>query len=97
MGFAVDLDGLTDLVADIGTFDDTVARQIADLEREIATLHTVWAGQAATAQLAAHHRLREGLAWMRAGLAEMQAAGRTAHGNYSAAVASNLRMMSGLT
>lgn len=96
MSFLVDLGGLADLVGDIGAFDAALARQIADLEREIATLRTVWTGEAATAQLAAHHRLREGLAWMRAGLAEMQAAGRTAHANYSAAVACNLRMLDGL-
>ena len=96
MGFDVDLDGLADLVTDIGNFDEILSRQVADLENEIETLHAVWTGQAAAAQLAAHHRLRDGLAWMRAGLAEMQAVGGTAHGNYSAAVASNLRMMDGL-
>ena len=96
MSFVVDLEGLLDLVADLGTFDAAVERQAADLESEMSALHAQWTGEAASAQAQAHARLQDGLSWMRTGLAQMRQAGSLAHGNYSAAVVANQSMMDGL-
>jgi hypothetical protein len=73
-----------------------VGAQVAQLETEMTSLHGQWTGAAAAAQLQAHQRLREGLTWMRQGLADMQRAGQVAHANYTAAVQANLAMMDGL-
>ena len=93
MAFVIDLAGLADLIGDIEAFDRAVAGQVARLDGEMADLHGVWTGAAATSQQQAHQRLSEGLAWMREGLADMQRAGRIAHANYSGAVRSNTSMM----
>jgi WXG100 family type VII secretion target len=94
--FVVDLPGLSDLVADIAAFEGVVSSQVDRLESEMGRLHGEWTGEAAAAQLQAHERLREGLAWMRRGLADMERAGRIAHANYASAVQTNQSMMDAL-
>lgn len=92
--FVVNLAELDDSIAVMGRTNESIDTQLAALDARIAQLRAVWTGSASAAQAAAHNDWMTGAAAMRAGLAGMQAAARTAHGNYSAAVDANTRMWS---
>jgi WXG100 family type VII secretion target len=90
--FKVDLDALDETIALMEARSARMATALDTLDGHIAKLHDVWTGGAAAAQLAAHEQWREGARQMREGLDAMREAARTAHGNYSSAVAANQRM-----
>ena len=90
--FLVDLDALDAAIQLMESRSAAIAAQLESLDTHIAALHDVWTGEAAAAQLAAHQQWLAGAEEMRAGLDEIRAAARTAHGNYSAAVTANLSM-----
>ncbi|MHA3703432.1 WXG100 family type VII secretion target [Jatrophihabitans sp. YIM 134969] len=90
--YRVDLDALDDTITFMQSTSDTVAAELAALDAHIAQLHDVWSGDAAGAQWAAHQEWSAGAAEMRAALDAMREAARTAHTNYSNAVAANQQM-----
>lgn len=90
--FAVVLDELLDMVAEMARCTDALDALLAEVEARIAELHLAWSGQAATAQSAAQAEWEAGYHSMCEALAAMRAAADTAHGNYSDAAATNLRM-----
>ena len=58
----------------------------------MAALQVTWGGSAAVAQDGAQAEWEAGFREMREALAAMRAAGRSAHGSYGDAAATNLRM-----
>ncbi|MEP6696067.1 MAG: WXG100 family type VII secretion target [Pseudonocardiales bacterium] len=90
--FTVDLDKLDGVVTRMGIFEKSIEARLAELDGRIQKMHGVWCGAAAAAQLATHREWMAGAREMRAGLVALKAAAATAHANYSAAVAANVRM-----
>lgn len=90
--FTVDLDHLDRIVTRLSNLEKSIEQHLADLDKRIQQIHTVWSGDAAASQLAAHREWMTGAAEMRVGLAALRAAALTAHENYSAAVAANTKM-----
>ena len=92
MAHSVDLDRLDDVVEQISRFDQHLQTALDDAQSRVDTLHISWSGEAATAHRQAHDEWVRGVADMRAALEEMRRNARIAHGNYSSAVTSNVRM-----
>jgi WXG100 family type VII secretion target len=90
--YTVDLDELDDIIGDLEGAERSLESLTNDLERQIAKLHETWEGLSAQAQREAHAEWEEGMRDMRAALADMRAAARTAHGNYSKAIRTNVGM-----
>ncbi len=90
--FSVDPDDLDLMVADVEKCERALERLTTDLERQIARLHETWEGQAAAAQREAQEEWNTGLLAMRQALADLRAAARLAHGNYTRATATNVTM-----
>ncbi len=90
--FAVDVGRLDDVVHDLGSGERELEALTADVEATMRRLHDAWDGRAELAQEAAHREWERGVATMRAALADLRRAARTAHDNYDAAVRSNLAM-----
>ena len=90
--FAVDLDELMRSVEEMARCGEALDVLLEDVRRRVGDLQLTWEGSAADAQAAAQAEWESGFRRMRAALATMRAAARAAHGNYSAAVATNLRM-----
>jgi uncharacterized protein YukE len=67
---------------------------IAEIDSRVTRLQATWTGQAAAAHAEAHQHWVRGAAMMRAALAQLRAAGTTAHGNYTGAMTTNLTMWS---
>lgn len=87
---------LADVVERLARLDAHLERVAAQVERRVATLSGTWSGEAAEAQRAAHAEWQRGAAQMRAALATMRAIAGTAHANYTAAAAANVRMWGAL-
>ncbi len=90
--FSVDTDDLDDVIGDVEAVEARLEALTADLEQQMATLHTTWAGLAAQAHHEAHAEWTQGMRTMREALAGLRAAARSAHGNYTAAADANLSM-----
>jgi WXG100 family type VII secretion target len=90
--FSVDLDQLLSVVERMGAFDTALAVHLEKLDARIARLHTTWSGDTAQAQGDAHAEWMRAASSMRQALATMRSIAETAHGNYQAAVAANVRM-----
>lgn len=95
--YSIDLAELDAVVGDLERLETELESTTDDLERQIALLHTTWEGLAATAQKEAHEEWELGMTAMRAALAEMRAAARVAHDNYTRAHQANVTMWQGLT
>lgn len=83
---------LADVVERLGKLDAQLESVLANVERRVDELHLTWSGEAAQAQRAAHEEWRQGATQMRTGLATMRSIAATAHANYTAAAATNVRM-----
>lgn len=94
--FSVDLDELNAVIADVEQTEQSLEAITNDLERQIRALQEVWEGLAAEAQLAAQATWEEGMRDMRAALADLRAAAKAAHGNYTAGARANLDMWESL-
>jgi WXG100 family type VII secretion target len=92
MAYRVDLDQLDDIVEQISRFDQHLRTALEDAQSRVDTLHATWSGEAATAHRQAYGEWVRGVADMRAALEKMRLNARIAHGNYSSAANSNLRM-----
>lgn len=90
--FRVDLTLLSEIVGRITAFDGHVGQALEDVDRQVDCLHATWTGEAAGQHRVAHEEWRRGVAGMREGLSKMRDAARTAHGNYTCAVAVNTAM-----
>ena len=95
--FTVDVDELDAIIADVQQTETALEALTDDLEQQIAALQSVWEGLAAEAQLAAHQTWDRGMRDMRAALADLRAAARTAHGNYTAGAQTNVDMWESLS
>lgn len=78
-------------MAEFGRYPESMLTEIDSL---VSNLHVTWTGEGATAHAQAHQHWARGEAMMRAALAQLHAAGATAHGNYTSAMAKNLAMWS---
>lgn len=94
--FKIDLDELDAVIGDIERTEGSLERLTADLEKQMKALHDVWEGLAAQAHTEAHQQWNDGMSIMREAMAGLREAGRTAHGNHTAAGQSNLQMWSDL-
>jgi WXG100 family type VII secretion target len=90
--YRVDLDRLADLIDQISKFDKGIESALGDVDKRVDRLHMTWAGQAAAEHRRAHAEWTRGVVEMRAGLAEMCANAKIAHGNYHSAITANSRM-----
>lgn len=90
--YAVDLEELDSVLADLRGCDADLEAFAAQVEALVRQLHDGWAGDAAAAQLVAQQAWDRGFAELREALRRMRAAGRAAHGNYTAAVEANVAM-----
>jgi WXG100 family type VII secretion target len=90
--YAVDLDELLTTVDQLGQCGEALDDLLAEVAARVTALHGTWTGLAAGAQSAAQAEWEAGFREMADGLAAMRAAGVTAHGSYSAAADTNVRM-----
>ncbi|MBA3782815.1 MAG: WXG100 family type VII secretion target [Nocardioides sp.] len=94
--FTIDADELDAVIADVEQTEAELQTLTHDLERQIKALQSVWEGLAADAQLAAQHEWETGMLAMRQAMAELRAAARAAHGNYTGAANANTEMWGNL-
>jgi WXG100 family type VII secretion target len=90
--FEVDVDELLHVVDRMAACEGAFSDLAADLERRIRELHVTWQGDAAEAHQQAQAAWDHGFRDMRDALGRMRGAAHTAHGNYTAAADTNLRM-----
>lgn len=95
--FTIDTDDLDAVISEVQAAENALEALTSDLEKQIATLQSVWEGLAAEAQVEAHKTWEEGMLGMRAALAELRASARTAHTNYTAAADTNVTMWDSLS
>ncbi|MGH3348736.1 MAG: WXG100 family type VII secretion target [Nocardioides sp.] len=88
-----ELDGV---IGDLERCEAALDRMTEDLEHDIAALHEVWEGLSAQAQREAQEEWNLGMRAMRLALADLRAAGRRAHDNYTKVIADNLGLWQGL-
>ncbi|MFF0494035.1 WXG100 family type VII secretion target [Nocardia sp. NPDC004068] len=94
--FDVDLDRLESVVARLSGLAGFVDDHLATLDRKVAAVHAgSWTGVAAEAHRTAHREWAAGAAEFVAGISEMSAAARQAHGHYSEAQDVNDKMLGG--
>lgn len=90
--FAVDLDELDRVVAEMARCGDKLEALVEDVSHRVDLLHATWTGAAASAQADAQRAWEHGFRQMHAALATMRAAAGRAHGNYLRAATTNVRM-----
>ena len=87
--FAVDLEALDELVAQLTRFGGSLEAVQTDVQSRMNRVHAVWRGVAADEHAAAHARWQRGSADLHEALRTMRAVAATAHENYSSAVRVN--------
>ena len=92
--FRVDPQALADTVQRMVEFQRHAESMLAEIEALVTNLHATWTGQGATAHAEAHRHWARGEAMMREALAQLRAAGATAHRNYTGAMSTNSAMWS---
>ena len=90
--FEVDAEALLDVVDRMAACEAGLRELAADLEVRIRALHLTWQGEAAEAHIVAQTTWDRGFHDMRAALDQMRSAAHTAHGNYTSAADTNLRL-----
>jgi WXG100 family type VII secretion target len=90
--YAVDLAELQATVDELARTGTALDELLDEIAARVAALHGTWSGLAAGAQAVAQAEWEAGFREMREGLAAMRGAGAAAHGNYSAAADTNVRM-----
>lgn len=90
--FAVEVEEVESVVADLAATQRRLEQLAADLDRQMSALHADWAGHAATAHDAARRRWRASLDDLGAALASLAAAGERAAGCYRAGCEDNVAM-----
>ena len=92
--FRVDPQALADTVRRMVEFQRRAESTLAEIDSLVTNLHATWTGQGAAAHTEAHRRWSRGEAMMREALAQLRAAGATAHRNYTGAMSTNSAMWS---
>ncbi|WP_066917729.1 WXG100 family type VII secretion target [Mycobacterium interjectum] len=92
--FRVDPQALADAVQRMSEFARYAEGMLAEIDSLVSALHSTWTGSGAAAHAEAHRHWARGEAMMREALARLRAAGETAHGHYTGAMATNLGMWS---
>jgi len=92
--FRVDPEALADAVQRMGEYLRYAESMLTEIDSLVTNLHVTWSGEAAAAHVEAHRHWARGEAMMREALAQLRAAGSTAHANYTGAMAANLDMWS---
>jgi WXG100 family type VII secretion target len=90
--YSVDPDELDEIVGELAKTETALETLTADLDRQVKKLQETWDGLAAKAQTEAHEEWTNGMNACRTALAELRAAARLAHGNYTDAVTANLNL-----
>lgn len=85
---------LADAVHQMSEFAGRAEGMLAEIDSLVSTLHSTWTGSGAAAHAEAHRHWARGEAMMREALAQLRAAGETAHGNYTGAMSTNAAMWS---
>lgn len=93
MRYRVELDELLAFVDSLQAFEQRAEAIAAGVDRQIASLHDTWSGDAAAAHRAQHHEWMAGATQMREAVAHLRDAAHTAHRNYTEAVKYNLEML----
>jgi WXG100 family type VII secretion target len=92
--FRVDPQALADAVQRMAEFQRHVESMLGEIDSLVTNLHATWTGQGAAAHAEAHRHWARGEAMIREALAQLRAAGATAHHNYTAVMSTNLAMWS---
>ncbi len=90
----MDPQALADAVQRMSEFSRYAESTLAEIDSLVSNLHSTWTGSGAAAHAEAHRHWARGEAMMREALAQLRAAGETAHGNYTGAMSTNLAMWS---
>ena len=90
----MDPQALADTVQRMVGFQRHAESMLAEIDSLVTNLHATWTGQGATAHAEAHRHWARGEAMMREALAQLRAAGATAHRNYTGAMSTNSAMWS---
>ena len=90
--YSIDPDDLDEIITDLQKCETALELLTGDLDKQIKALQETWDGLAATAQQEAHEEWTTGMVAMRTALADLRAAARQAHGNYTGAAHANLTM-----
>ncbi len=90
----MDPQALADAVQRMTEFGRYAGDMLTEIDSLVSTLHSTWTGSGAAAHAEAHRHWARGEAMMREALAQLRAAGETAHGNYTGAMSTNLAMWS---
>jgi WXG100 family type VII secretion target len=90
--YSVDLDELDGVIERMAKFDTALDEHLSKLDARINRLHKTWSGEAAVAQKAEHDKWMQAAREMRQAMATMRSAGKTAHANYTRAIAANVGM-----
>ncbi len=85
---------MADTVQRMVEFQRHAESMLAEIDSLVTNLHATWTGQGATAHAEAHRHWARGEAMMREALAQLRAAGATAHRNYTGAMSTNSAMWS---
>lgn len=94
--YSIDPDELDEIIIDLEKCETALELLTVDLAKQLKTLQETWAGLAARAQEEAHEEWTAGMVAMRTALADLRAAARLAHGNYTGAAQANLTMWRGV-
>jgi WXG100 family type VII secretion target len=92
--FRVDPEALAEAVERIGEFQRYAESMLSEIDSLVSNLHAAWSGEAAAAHAEAHRHWSQGEAMMREALAQLRSAAKTAHSNYTGAMAKNVGMWS---
>jgi WXG100 family type VII secretion target len=92
--FRVDPDALAEAVLRMTEFQRRAEQMLAEIDSRVKRLQAAWTGEGAAAHAEAHQHWARGEAMMREALARLQAAGETAHRNYTGAMSTNMAMWS---
>lgn len=94
--YAIDLDELEGVIGDLEKCERALEVLTNDIERHMKALQATWEGLSAEAQAEAQAEWEEGLAQMRASLADMRQAARVASDNYRLMITTNTGLWRGL-
>jgi uncharacterized protein YukE len=92
--FRVGPEALADAVERMGEYLRYTEGMLFEIDSLVSNLHLTWSGEAAAAHVEAHRHWARGETMMREALAQLKAAGKTAHHNYTGVMAANMTMWS---
>lgn len=96
MRYTVQTEELDSVIARMARFEEDLAQAIDNADARVQQMHVNWSGEAAEQQRAAHERWQADAVRMHAALRRLRAIAQSAHANYTATVATNSAMWSGL-